>query len=151
MSRGSRRHGSCYGEVTRMFWGFQTIATCRDGLKNSRDKSATSLFASGKRGNRRVRDKTRESATWRTNQRGRHGFVADLSRRSRRSRHSGIWALASIRAQLLPTYKYASVIRHPRQGLVGRACYGPACGPRAEMQKKDSGQNTGGVLSNDIM
>ena len=47
------------GEVS----GFQTIATCRDGLKNSRDKSATSPFASWKRENRRrPRQDTGESA-----------------------------------------------------------------------------------------
>ena len=45
LPRASRRHGSCYGEVPGKFRGFQTIATCRDGLKNSRDKSATSPFA----------------------------------------------------------------------------------------------------------
>jgi len=50
-------------------FGFQTTATCRDRLKNSRDKSATSPFASGRRGNR-LRPWT-----------------------SRGSRHSGIWAL----------------------------------------------------------
>jgi len=62
---------------------FQTIATCRDGFKNSRDKSATSPFASGKRGNqRRPRQDTGKSAASRTNQRdvmvcrGRHGEVA---------------------------------------------------------------------------
>jgi len=45
-----------HGDVS----GFQTIATCRDGLKNSRDKSATSPFASRKQGNRRhdVADKS---------------------------------------------------------------------------------------------
>jgi len=53
LSLESRRHGSCYGEVIGMFRRFQTIATCRDGLKNSRDKSTTSPFASEKRGNRR--------------------------------------------------------------------------------------------------
>ena len=31
-----------HGDVS----GFQTITTCRDGLKNSHDRSATSLFAS---------------------------------------------------------------------------------------------------------
>jgi len=44
-----------YGDVS----GFQTIATCRNGLKNSRDKSATSLVCVGERekiGD--VRDKT---------------------------------------------------------------------------------------------
>ena len=85
MLRGSR------GDVS----GFQTIATCRDGLKNSCDKSAIIInpFASRKRGNRRrPRLDAGKSATKRTNnQGGRHGFVADLSR-IRGSRHSGIWA-----------------------------------------------------------
>jgi len=31
--------------------GFRSITTCRDGLENSRDKSATNPFASGKRRN----------------------------------------------------------------------------------------------------
>jgi len=43
---------TCYGDVS----GFQTVATCRDGLKKSK------------------------SATSRTDLRRRHGFVADLSR-----------------------------------------------------------------------
>jgi len=52
-----------YGISHKDVSGFQTIATCQDGLKNSRDKSATT------------------------------GFVADLSRTSRGSRRNGIWAL----------------------------------------------------------
>ena len=81
-----------HGDVS----GFRTIVTYQDGLKNSRDKSATSPFASGERGNRRrPRQDTEKSATSRTNQRGRHGFVADVT--SRRSRHSGIWALLRAR------------------------------------------------------
>jgi len=69
----SRKSVICHGEVTDMdhvmgksLLGFQTIATCRDGLKNSCDKLATSLFASEKQG---------KSATSRTNQ-----------------RHDGLWA-----------------------------------------------------------
>jgi len=54
--------------------GFLTIATCRDGLKKSRDKSATSPFASP------CLQEIGKSATSRTNQRGRHGFAAHLSR-----------------------------------------------------------------------
>ena len=60
------------GEVS----GFQTIATCRDGLKNSRDKSATSPFASGKRGSRRGGGQINGDVTglsWIC--RGRHGEV----------------------------------------------------------------------------
>jgi len=89
--------------VMGMFRGFQTIATCRDGLKNSRDKSATSPFVSGRRGNRRrPRQVTGKSATSRTDQRGRHGFVTDLSRTSRGNRHNGIWAyMAGGRAHCL--------------------------------------------------
>jgi len=88
------------GSRSRNVSGSQTIATCRDGLKSPRDKSATSPFASGKRGDRRrVRDKcdTGKSAKSRANQRGCHGFVADLSRTSPGSRHSGIWALRRCR------------------------------------------------------
>jgi len=70
---------TCHAKVS----GSQTIATCRDCLKNPRDKSATSSFAS---------EKTGKSATSQTNQQGRHEFVADLSRTSRVSRHNGIWA-----------------------------------------------------------
>jgi len=65
----------CHREVS----GFQAIAACRVGLKNSNDKSATSPFASVKRGNRR-QDRGK-SATSRRYQRawtsrvcrGRHG------------------------------------------------------------------------------
>jgi len=69
-----------HGDVS----GFQTIATCRDGLKNSHGKSATSPFASGKRGKSatRPRQDTGKSATSRTNQRGRHVFVADFTGKS---------------------------------------------------------------------
>ena len=51
LSRGSHRNGSRYGEDMGTFRGFKpsTIATCQDGLKNSRDKSATSPSASRKR------------------------------------------------------------------------------------------------------
>jgi len=73
----SRRHGHT-DHVTgksREVWWFQTIATCRDGLTNSRDKSATSPFASRKRGNqRRPRQDTGKSATSAT----RHGEVGDV-------------------------------------------------------------------------
>ena len=49
LTRGSRRHGLRYGEVS----GFQTIMTGRDGLNNDCDKSSTSLFVYKKRGNQR--------------------------------------------------------------------------------------------------
>jgi len=71
-----------HGEVS----GFQTIATCRDGLKNSRDKSVTSTFVWARTSP--YLQETRKSATSPTNQRRRHGFVADLSRTSS---DSGIW------------------------------------------------------------
>jgi len=61
-----------HGDVS----GFQTIATCRDGFKNSRDKSVTSPFAS------QCLQHTGKSATSRTNQRRRHRFVADVTGKS---------------------------------------------------------------------
>ena len=81
--------GSC-GDVS----GFQTIATCRYGWKNSRDKSATSpvsSFESTRNGNfGNVRDKSRGSRR----PRGQiNGDVTGLSRTSRGSRHNGIRAL----------------------------------------------------------
>jgi len=66
LSRESRRHGSCYGEVIVEVSGFQTIVTCRNHLKNCRDKSATSPF---------VHKKTRKSETSAT----RHGEVGDVA------------------------------------------------------------------------
>ena len=69
------RNYTCRGDVS----GFQTIATCRDGFKNFRYKSATSRFASRKRGSQRRRGQI----NWE---------VAGLSRTSRGSRHNGIWA-----------------------------------------------------------
>jgi len=94
--QGSRRHPAwttlwgSHREVS----GFQTITTCGVGLKNSCSKSESSPFVSGKRRNRRhPQQDTWKSATSRTNQLGRHGFVADLLRMSGGSRHSGIRAL----------------------------------------------------------
>jgi len=66
--------------------GFQTTATCRDG---SREKSATSPFVAGKAEIGDVRDKTRGSRRRRGQM---NGDVTGLSRTSRGSRHSGIWA-----------------------------------------------------------
>ena len=82
LARGSRGHGSCYGKVAGMFWDFSPSQQCRDGLKNSRDNSATSPFASGKRGNRQHVRETRSQLTLWTKSTGtsrvccgRHGEV----------------------------------------------------------------------------
>jgi len=97
LSPGSRRHGSCYGEVTGMFRGIKLSR----GVEMVRKIPATSWQQARlrpriykKRENRRrPRQDTGKSATSRTNQRGRQWFVADLSRTSTRERrHSGIWA-----------------------------------------------------------
>ena len=56
--------------------GFQTIATCRDGLKNSREKSATSPFASPRTSP--CLQETRKSAT----SAKRHSKVGDVAEKS---------------------------------------------------------------------
>jgi len=60
------------------FWGSHDMS-CRDGLKNSRDKSATSPFASWKRESRRRCGQI-------------NGDAMALSWTSRGSQHSGTWA-----------------------------------------------------------
>jgi len=69
LSRGSRRHALCYGEVTGMFRGFNPSRHVEMALKTP---VTSGQLASLRRGNG-------ESATTRTNQRGRQGLVADLS------------------------------------------------------------------------
>jgi len=65
--------------------GFQTIATCRDGLKNSRDKSATSPLERRRNGEMGdLRDKTRGLSS--TRRRQINGDVSGLWRTCRRHR-----------------------------------------------------------------
>ena len=126
-------HDARHGEVS----GFQTIATRQDGLKNFCDKSATSPFASRKRGNRRrPRQDTGKSATSQTNQQERHGFVADLSRTSRGSRHNGISTLQSSTLWSVPTSKACRF-----DWNVAVFCYSKNRVRRRATTVKTSGQN----------
>ena len=107
---------TCHREVADIrgsVSGFQTIATRRDGLKNPRDKSETSPFASFKwnletsttrhdttnglsHTTACLADRGRvTSKKWGSRRRrGQiNGDVTGLSLTSRRSRNSGIWAL----------------------------------------------------------
>jgi len=64
---------------------FRTIARCRDCLKNPRDKSAISPFASGKRRSRRRRGQINGDVT---------GVSRTCRGRHEGSWHNGIWALS---------------------------------------------------------